>query len=94
MDFCQFSNFYTGSISTPNLELLFNLFSNIILMGEESKSIASKKYNVTNNSNYKHHKVGKFTCESEVLSEDNKLICCLHDPKTGEWKWEEKGGKN
>jgi len=40
--------------------------------------------------NYKHHKVGDFTCESEV-EQDGKIICCLHNPVTGKWDWPEKG---
>ena len=61
-------------------------------MSEEgSKRKPTKSYNVNPNiSNYKHHKVGEFTCEAEVESE-GKIICCLHNPVTGEWKWPEKG---
>ena len=39
---------------------------------------------------YKHHKVGDFTCEAETEFE-GKIVCCLHNPITGEWKWPEKG---
>lgn len=38
---------------------------------------------------YKHHKVGDFNCESEV-EVDGKVVCCLHNPVTGEWKWPDK----
>ena len=55
-------------------------------MGEESKSKLIKDIKVKDLSEYKHHKVGEFTCESEVLKDD-KTICCLHNPVTGDWKW-------
>jgi len=62
-------------------------------MGEESKSKVTKVYNnLQDISKYKHHKVGEFVCESEVES-DGKIICCLHNAITGEWKWPEKGDK-
>ena len=62
-------------------------------MSEEGKKVkrTEKVYNVNPDiSNYKHHKEGRFTCESEV-EQDGKIICCLHDPITGEWKWPVKG---
>ena len=40
--------------------------------------------------NYKHHKVGDFTCESEV-EQDGKILCCLHNPVTGAWKYVHRG---
>ena len=61
-------------------------------MAEEVSKRKVIKYNLTDISKYKHHKEGKFTCESEV-EENGKIICCLHDPITGEWKWPEKGAK-
>lgn len=61
-------------------------------MGEESKSKVTKEYNTIDLSKYKHHKVGEFTCESEV-EQDGKIICCLHNPINGEWKYPIKGDK-
>ena len=59
--------------------------------GTKKSKFAEKVYNVNQDiSKYKHHKVGDFTCESEVVGEDGKTICCLHNPVTGEWEWPEK----
>jgi len=65
-------------------------------MDEESVKRTFKKVNIDLDKpvnfipDYKHHKVGDFTCESEV-EQDGKVICCLHDPISGKWKWPEKG---
>jgi len=61
-------------------------------MSEELvKRKPTKSYNINPDiSKYKHHKVGEFVCESEVESE-GKIICCLHNAETGEWKWPIKG---
>jgi hypothetical protein len=59
-------------------------------MSEEGKRKVTKSYNII--PKYKHHKVGDFNCESEVEA-DGKIICCLHNPITGEWRWPEKGDK-
>ena len=57
----------------------------------QTESEVVKKYNINPDiSKYKHHKVGEFVCESEVESE-GKIICCLHNAQTGEWKWPIKG---
>ena len=61
-------------------------------MAEEVKRKVSKDYNLIDISKYKHHKVGDFNCESEV-EQDGEIICCLHNPITGEWKWPKKGDK-
>lgn len=65
-------------------------------MVEEIKSKVSKsKYDNIELSDqpYKHHKVGEYTCESEVKI-DGELTCCLHDPvatdKTKAWKYVKK----
>ena len=62
-------------------------------MSEElKKKVTKRNYDNISLSTkpYKHHRVGDFTCESEVL-QDGKTICCLHNPKTGAWKWPVKG---
>jgi len=68
-------------------------------MDEESVKRTFKKVNIDLDrpvnpvQNYKHHKVGDFVCESEV-EQDGKIICCLHNPITGDWKWPDKGDSN
>ena len=60
-------------------------------MPEEGKKVSKRYDNIELSTQpYKHHKVGEFNCESEVII-DGKLTCCLHNPTTGEWKWPTKG---
>lgn len=47
---------------------------------------------ISNPKAYKHHRVGEFNCESEVI-EKGILVCCLHNPITGEWKFPPKSDK-
>ena len=59
------------------------------MVEETVKSKVIKDVKIIDLSGYKHHKVGEFTCESEV-EVDGKVTCCLHNPITGEWKWPSK----
>ena len=62
-------------------------------MSEEGKKVKSKSYDnikLIDNPAYKHHKEGDYVCEAEV-EQEGKIICCMHDPIKGLWKWPVKG---
>lgn len=62
-------------------------------MSKESKP-SKKSEQVAEPEPYKHHSVGTYNCEAEGDLDPKRpgvIICCMHDPKTGDWKYPKKG---